>query len=264
MMRRNVIVFQKTILLFWLTTSMISCCKSTIKLDNGLTKSASSIIEYTIQVASDSNGIPQLDTLVCTTKTYNTFNNITSRQQYNIFSDDSININFIYNQEQDLIKEQVNLSETKDVFEVVYHYEKSKLKRSSANFEFSSLQSQLEGTYNYTLFGDLKTTTQSQLFINKEDGDTLTHNLEKSYYKNDLVYKSEFQNFKAPEKNSITEYIYKCDTLTQQLTYNFKDSLLSRTEYKYEYDAYGNWISKQSFSKGQLTLIKTRKINYRH
>ena len=100
----------KRLLTLFLTICIFGCCDKPELLDNGLTKSVSNLTEYTIQVKQDSTGNKILDTLVETKNTYNNLDKIISRYQYNIFADENIDIDFTYDNENNLIKETVGLS----------------------------------------------------------------------------------------------------------------------------------------------------------
>tara|TARA_R110001583_G_scaffold192204_2_gene358479 strand:+ start:458 stop:1222 length:765 start_codon:yes stop_codon:yes gene_type:complete len=251
------------LLTLFLTICIFGCCDKRELLDNGLTKSVSNLTEYTIQVKQDSTGNRFLDTLVKTKKAYNNFDKILSRYQYNIFADENIDIDFTYDNENNLIKETVGLSKESKPIIVSYTNENSKLKSSHSESEYDDFYSKQIGNYEYSLFGNLKESTLSHLFIDKETKDTITNTFEVSDFKDELVTKTNFINHLKPERNRTLEYEYDCGTLTEMRTYNHKDSLISTTKYEYELDEYENWITKNSFENRNLTYIQTRIINYK-
>lgn len=251
------------LLFFLFSICIFGCCDKVELLENGLTKSASDLTEYTLKVKKDSLGNKIFDTLVSTKKTYNKLDKIISRYQYNIFADENINIDFTYNKENNLIKETIGLSKDSKPIVVSYTNEDSKLKSSFSESEFDDFYSKQFGNYEYNLFGNLKESTLSQLFIDKETNDTITNTIEISNYQNELVTKTSFNDYIKPERNRVLKYNYDCGILTEMRTYNHNDSLISSTNYGYELDEYKNWISKNSFENSNLTYIQTRIINYK-
>ncbi|MDQ0337120.1 hypothetical protein J2Z57_003582 [Formosa algae] len=219
--------------------------------------------EYSIQAKQDSIGNRIMDTLVKTKKTYNSLDKIISRYQYNIFADENIDIEFTYDNENNLIKETVGLSKDTEPITVSYTYKNSKLKSSQSESEYNDFYTKQVGNYKYGFFGNSKESTLSQIFIDKETNDTITNTFEISDFKTELVTKTKHIDYLKPERNITLEYEYDCGTLTEMRKYNHKDSLISTTKYEYELDDNQNWITKNSFENGNLTYIKTRIINYK-
>ena len=253
----------KRLLTLFLTICIFGCCDKPELLDNGLTKSVSNLTEYTIQVKQDSTGNKILDTLVETKNTYNNLDKIISRYQYNIFADENIDIDFTYDNENNLIKETVGLSKDSKPIIVSYTNENSKLKSTYSESEYDDFHTKQVGNYKYSFFGNMKESTLSHLFIDIETKDTIIKTFEVSGFKDELVTKTKFIDHLKPERNRTLEYEYDCGTLNEMRTYNHKDSLISATKYEYELDEYQNWITKNSFENGNLTYIQTRIINYK-
>ena len=72
---------------------------------------------------------------------------------------------------------------------------------------------------------------------------------------------SELHNYIKPERNRTSKYKYDCGTLMKIREFNSKDSLISKTEYKY--DKFKNWIKKESFVNDALNSVQSREIEYK-
>jgi hypothetical protein len=132
-------------------------------------------------------------------------------------------------------------------------------KSTDEEFQFTQI-----GEYEYHDDNSLKQSSLLTQGIELETKDTITNTLEISIYdKKELVTESRLLNFKTPERNRITKYEYNSRTPTTMLEFNDKDSLISRTDYKYSFDKHKNWIEKKSIKNGQLDFIIRRKIKYK-
>jgi len=79
---------------------LIGCCNEPKLLNNGLTQKTTQITEYTIKVENDSLNNQTQDTLVITEKKYNENDQIIRRHQRNLFADETMDMEFIYNNQK--------------------------------------------------------------------------------------------------------------------------------------------------------------------
>jgi hypothetical protein len=120
------------------------------------------------------------------------------------------------------------------------------------------------GKYNYNSENILSSNSSSNLNIDARTNDTITNTIEINHYdfKGALI-QLELTDYLNPERKSISNYIYDCGTLKEIREFNTKDSLILKTEYKYEFDEFKNWVKRESFQNGKLVYIQKRKIEYK-
>ena len=233
-------------------------------MNNGLTKKASKITEYTIKSINDSLNNKIQDTLVITELKYNENDQIIKSFQQNLFAEGTMEINFLYNKSKKIEREIVKMSSDSLPLIVNYFYQDSLLNQTKSLFENDSEKFEQIESYYYGKNKKIEKKILSQFFVDKESTDTITNSETISYFdKNELTEKVETTNYKNTERNSKTEFHYDCGTLLKSLDFNFKDSLISTTTYKYQFDKFKNWIKKESFENDKLNYIKTREIEYK-
>ena len=247
-----------------ISISLIGCCEEKKTLNNGLTKKAIKITEYSIRIKNDSLNNQVRDTLSITEKRYNQNDQIINRNQQYLFDGESIEIEYVYNENKKIKREIVRLSLDSSKFLVDYFYKDTLLlKTKSINkndiFHFKQI-----GEYEYNADNTLKQSSLLQQSFDLESNDTIMNTLEISNYdKKQFVTESKLTDLKKPERNRTTKYDYDCGTLKKTMVFNSKDSLISKMEYKYEFDEFKNWIKKEKFENEKLSFIRTREIEYK-
>ncbi|MCP4054836.1 hypothetical protein [Mesoflavibacter zeaxanthinifaciens] len=243
---------------------LIGCCNEPKLLNNGLTQKATQITEYTIKVKNDSLNNQIQDTLVITEKKYNENDQIISRHQRNLFADETMDIEFIYNNQKKIKREIVTLSNDSSNFIVDYFYKDTLLLETKSESKNDIFQFKQIGGYKYNSDNKLKESSLKQIYIDVETNDTITNTLEVSKYNDrEFVIESKLSDFRKPERNRKTEYKYDCGILMEIKEFNSKDSLISTTEYKYEFDKFENWTKRKSIENDKLNYIRTREIEYK-
>lgn len=243
---------------------LIGCCNETKLLNNGLTQKATQITEYTIKVKNDSLNNQIQDTLVITEKKYNEYDQIISRHQRNLFANETMDIKFIYNNQKKIKREIVTLSNDSSNFIVDYFYKDTLLLETKSESINDIFQFKQIGGYKYNSDNKLKESSLKQIYFDVETNDTITNTLEISKYNDkEFVTKSKLWDFSKPERNRNTEYKYDCGILMEIKEFNSKDSLISTTEYKYEFDKFENWTKRESIENDKLNYIRTREIEYK-
>jgi hypothetical protein len=252
------------ILILLFSIFLIGCCNKSKLLNNGLTKKAIEITEYTINIETDSLNNKIQDTIAITKKKYNDFNKITSRKQLNLFASGGINIEFIYNENNKIKREIVKLSIDSSSFIVDYFYKDTLLLKTVSESENDIFKFKQIGKYEYNADNTLIQSSLLQQYVDIETNDTTTNTLEISKYdKKKFITESKLENFIKPERNRTNEYDYDCGILMKIREFNNKDSLISKTEYRYVFDKFENWIKRESFENNKLEYIITREIEYK-
>lgn len=252
------------LLIIFISIFLVGCCNEPKLLNNGLTKSVSQITEYTIKLENDSLNNKVQDTLVITEKKYNKNDQIISRHQRNLFADETMNIEFIYNNEKKIKREIVTLSNDSSSFVVDYFYKDTLLLKTKSESKNDIFKFKQAGSYKYHSDNKLKESSLKQIYIDVESNDTITNTLEISKYNDrEFVTESKLSDLRKPERNKKLEYKYDCGILMKIKEFNSKDSLISTTEYKYEFDKFENWIKRESIENDKLNYIRTREIKYK-
>jgi hypothetical protein len=243
---------------------LIGCCNEPKLLNNGLTKKATKITEYLIKIENDSLNTKVQDTLSIREKKYNNNGQIFNLIQKTLFDDETLEIDYIYDDSNKIKTEIVKMSTDSLPFTVDYVYKDSLLYQSKGIVENSNEKFEQIETYYYRKNGTKEKTVSSQIFIDFESTDTIRNSVSKSYFdKNELIERIETIHYKNPNRNRKTEFNYDCGTLVKTIEYNYKDSLISINKYKYQLDKFENWIKKESFENDKLNYIQTREIEYK-
>jgi hypothetical protein len=206
------------------------------------------------------------DTLVITEKKYNDIDQIISRHQRNLFADETMDIEFIYNNQKKIKREVVTLSNSYDSsnFTVDYFYKDTLLLETKSESKNDIFQFKQIGAYKYDSENKLKESSLKQIYIEVESNDTIRNTLEIGKYNDrEYVIESKLLDFREPERNRKTEYRYDCGILMETKEFNGKDSLISTTEIKYEFDKFKNWIKREYIENNKLNFVRTREIDYK-
>ena len=243
---------------------MIGCCNKPELLNNNLTKKTNKITDFFIRVKYDSLDKLSQDTVVIIEKYYNKNDQIISRIQRNLFDNGIIKIDMFYNDFNEIQKEIVEMTNDSLKFTVNYFYKDSLLQQSLSESKNNQFRFKQIGTYEHYSNKSLKKSSYLHQYFDVETNDTILNSLEISKYnEKEQLYETKNINKKNPERNSTIKSDYKCSLLYKEREYNEKDSLISTTKYKYEFDEFGNWIKRKSTKNGKLNYIKIRNIDYK-
>lgn len=243
---------------------LIGCCNEPKLLNNGLTQKATQITEYTIKVKNDSLNNKIHDTLVITEKKYNDNDQIINRFQRNLFADENMEIDFVYNRSKKIEREIVKMSSDSLPLIVNYFYSDSLLNQTKSLFENDSEKYEHIESYYYGKNKKIAKKIISQVFVDKESTDTITNSEIISFFdNNEHTEKTETINHKDLKQNTKAEFVYDCGILIKTVNYNYQDSLISTIVYNYQFDKFENWIKIESFENDKLKYLKTREIEYK-
>lgn len=243
---------------------LIGCCREPKLLNNGLTKSASQLTEYTILIKRDSVNNETRDTLMIRNKFYNNNNQIISLHQKTLFDNVKVEIEYSYNELKKIKKEVVKMSTETLPFSVDYIYKDTLLYQSKAIVNYSNEKFEQIETYYYRKNNSKNKSVSSQIFIDLESSDTIRNSVSTAYFnKNEIAIKIETIHKKDLERNRKIVYKYDCQRLIGLKEFNGNDSLISTLKYEYDLDNFGNWISKKIYNNKKLDKIITREINYK-
>ncbi|WP_299118263.1 hypothetical protein [uncultured Tenacibaculum sp.] len=250
------------ILLF--SISLIGCCREPKLLNNGLTKSASQLTEYTILIKRDSANNEARDTLMIRNKFYNNNNQIINLHQKTLFDNEKVDIEYSYNELKKIKKEIVKISTETLPFSVDYIYKDTLLYQSKAIVNYSNEKFEQIETYYYRKNNSKSKSVSIQIFIDLESSDTIRNSVSTTYFnKNEIVTKIETIHKTDLERNRKIVYKYDCQRLIGLKEFNNNDSLISTLKYEYDLDNFGNWISKKIYKNKKLDKFITREINYK-
>jgi len=244
--------------------NIFGCSNQPDQFSNGLTKNAKMITEYLINKDIDSlNGVP-FDTLTRTQKIYTNNGQITKRIQYNLFSDESMIIDFKYDYRKRLKKEIVELVNDSITFTVDYYYNGKLLEKTKSEFSDKEFLSRQIGKYYYVSINKLEKSTLLQQFIDLETQDTMTNTFELNKYNdNNQVIETILYDSLNLFRNRIFKYDYKDERIFKTTEYNQHDSLVSMTLYEYRLDKFENWIERKTIKDNELTTLIKREIEYK-
>tara|TARA_R110002072_G_scaffold48716_15_gene133252 strand:- start:10335 stop:11147 length:813 start_codon:yes stop_codon:yes gene_type:complete len=251
------------LLSFLFSISLIGCCNEPKLLQNGLTKKASKITEYTFIIEEDSLNNKNKDTLSIIEKKYNENDQIISRHQKDVFADESFDIQYTYNENKKIQQEIVTFPDDSLVYIVDYFYKDTLLVKTTADINNDIFQLIQRGWYQYNSQNDLLEHSSKLIYINNYTNDTILNTNEISTYDADFLIETKLFNYINPERSRTTKYVYSCGLLKKMSAYNRNDSLIAITKYKYQYDKYRNWIARESFENNKLNYIIFRDIDYK-
>src|SRR5690554_1118394 len=174
------------ILLF--SISLIGCCREPKLLNNGLTKSASQITEYTIVVKSDSANNEIRDTLMVRNKLYNNNDQIINLNQKTLFDNEKMEIDYSYNELNKIKREVIKMSTDSLPFIVNYIYKDTLLYQSKAIVDYPNEKFEQIETYYYRKNNSKDKSISSQIFIDLESSDTIINSVSTTYFdKNEIA-----------------------------------------------------------------------------
>jgi hypothetical protein len=250
------------ILLFSIT--IIGCCNQPKLLNNGLTKKANKTTIYFINIRKDSSNNKIQDTVSIIESKYNSNDKISYLTQNPLFTNEQMEIEYIYDEFNKIKKEVGKISTDSIMFTVNYFYKDSLLHKTKSETKNDIFHMKQIGKYEYNSDNTLKQTSLLNQYIDIESKDTISNTIETSKYDNkELITESKLSDFIKPERNLNSKYEYECGILKIIKEFNDRDSLISKTEYKYEFDKFKNWVKRESFENGKLEYLKTRKIEYK-
>ncbi|MBU2928333.1 hypothetical protein [Winogradskyella psychrotolerans] len=252
------------LLIFLFSILFIGCCNEKKVLNNGLTKKATKSTVYFIRIKKDSLNKEVKDTLAIRENKYNLNDQISKLIQRTLIDNEKMEIDYIYNNFGKIKTEIVKMSNDNSNNTVDYFYKDTLLIKTLSETKNDIFRFKQIGEYEYNSENTLKQSTLLQQYIDSESNDTITNTFEISKYDNkELVTKSELHNYKEPKRNRTSKYEYDCGILMKIREFNSKDSLISNTEFKYEFDKFENWIKKELFINKELNFIQTREIEYK-
>lgn len=243
---------------------LIGCCDKPKLLKNGLTKSASRITEYTIQIKKDSVNNESQDTLLVREKTYNNNDQIINLNQRTLFDNEKMEIEYSYNDLNKIKKEVVKISTDSLPFIVDYIYKDTLLYQSKAIVNYPNEKFEQIETYYYRKNNTKNKSISTQIFIDLESSDTIRNSVSTSYFnKNEIATKVETVYKSDPKRNRKMVYEYDCQNLIGLKEFNENDSLISTLKYEYDLDKFDNWTAKRIYENEKFDRILTREINYK-
>lgn len=242
---------------------LAGCYEEPILLSNGLTKEADSIKEIYTKVVLDSIGHASYDTISITDRFYNNENKIIKRKQDFPFDKTKMETDYNYNDSSLISQEVVWMSYDSSEIIVDYHYENTILISTISKSETSEINYTQETFHTYYNNGKQKEIRTNYIFIFPETADT-TIKQEIDYFNKDgIKIKSEMINGSDEQSRKYTIFKYVRQFLRQTKSYNYKDSLISKTNFNYEMDSFENWIVRESIENGKIIYKSNRIIEYR-
>jgi hypothetical protein len=252
------------LLIFLFSILFIGCCNEKKVLNNGLTKKATKSTVYFIKIEKDSLNKEVKDTVAIRENKYNIQDQISRLIQTTLPNNEKLEIDYIYNNFNKIKTEIVKMSNDSSTYTVDYFYKDTLAIKTHSETKNDVFRFKQIGEYEYNSDNTLKQSSLLQQIIDIESNDTITNTIEISKYdSNELVTESELHNYLKPERNRTTKNEYDCGTLIKTIEFSSKDSLISKTEYKYEYDIFKNWIKKKLFINDELNYIQSREIEYK-
>ena len=238
------------------------CCSEPILLKNGLTKEVNSVEVTNFIVGQDSLGEKVLDTFSRTTQIYDVNNLIIKRSTFMMFNEETMEIEYLYNDLGKLSKEVVTLAA--DTNEVDYIYMDTLLSTINSQTSNQEFEHRYVTTYKYDVEGFLNKTSNLELFKDKESGDTTTNRSTIVFYKEkdqiEIVITEDFVN---PKKTRKESYKYDCGKLNAIKEYNGNGNLTKITKFRYVTDKHKNWIRRETEENEKLKFVSIREIEYR-
>lgn len=247
------------LIIFLLGISVISCSSEPKLLKNGLTKKVSTITEYVIEIQNE-----KIDTIAVITKYYNQFDEIIKRVQKNTFDNSTIEIDFEYNDFNKIQREMVKVSNDSSIYTIDYKYLDTLLIKTHSESKNNIFHFEQIGKYKYNSNNILEESSTSLVFIDLETNDTTLSTIQIfKYDEKEFVIESKDIDNLNPIANNSTKSEYSNGLLNNIKKYDSENSLISITNYIYEFDKYKNWIKRESFINDKRNYIKTRKIEYK-
>lgn len=216
-----------------------------------------------MSVTYDSDGKQELDTLTISERFYNGLHKIVLRRQETPRTGDVMEIEYVYNEENRIVKEIVHLLNEGLKSEVKYIYRDTLVHKTEAIVGDDELFIKQTAEYAYYPNNQLRQQLNKTLSVDLTHGDTLTHSIERfSYDQKGTLYESSLNNLNRPSGNHRMEYVYEGDELQQLKKYTTTDSLVQQITYTYQFDSHNNWVERKHFENDSLRYLISRKYTY--
>jgi len=252
------------LLIFFLSLFLIDCGKPKKIWDNGLTKSAEEITEYTIRIQKDSLKKEIRDTLLIAVKKYRDDDQIAFQTRKTLFDNEQMKIDYVYDSADRLKQEIMKMSTDSLPFKVNYSYKNSLLFQSSGILDNETERFEQIETHYYRKDDTKEKSIMRQIFLDKETNDTIRNSTVSTYFNTDEKVDSILSiNLSRQGQNRKAVYEFDGKNFIGLKEYNEKDSLLSNQKFKYKMDEFENWTEKKVIENGILKRIIIREIKYK-
>jgi len=252
------------LLILLLSLSLIGCSKQKKIWDNGLTKSAEEVTEYTIRIQEDSLKNEIRDTLLITIKKYREDDQLALQTRKTLFDNEQMEIEYIYDYSDRLKQEIVKMSTDSLPFKVNYSYKNSLLFQSSGILDNDTERFEQIETHYYRKDDTKEKSIMRQIFLDKEINDTIRNSTVSTYFNTDEKVDSILSvNLRRQGQNRKAVYEFDGKNFIGLKEYNEKDSLLSNQKFEYKMDEFDNWTEKKVIENGILKRIIIREIKYK-
>ena len=201
------------LLILFFSLFIIGCGKQKKIWDNGLTKSAEEITEYTIRIQEDSLKNEIRDTLLIAVKKYRDDDQIAFQTRKTLFDNEQMEIEYVYDYSDRLKQEIVKMSTDSLPFKVNYSYKNSLLFQSSGILDNETERFEQIETHYYRNDDTKEKSIMRQIFLDKKTNDTIRNSTVSTYFntneKVDSIYQSIFADKDRTEKpyTNLTERI---------------------------------------------------------
>ena len=252
------------LLLLLLSISIIGCNKGKKIWDNGLTKSAEEITEYTIRVEEDSLKNEIRDTLLIAIKKYRDDDQLALQTRRTLFDNEQVEIEYVYDYFDRLKQEIVKMSTDSLPFKVNYAYKNSLLFQSSGILDNETERFEQIETHYYRNDVSKEKSIMRQIFLDKETNDTIRNSTVNTYFNTEEKVDS-ILSFNLGRQGQSRKAVYEFDgkNFIELKEYNDTDSLLSNQKFDYKMDEFDNWTEKKVIENGILKRIIIREIKYK-
>ncbi len=249
--------------ILFFSISVIGCHQGKKIWDNGLTKSAEEVIEYTIGIQEDALKKQIRDTLLITIKKYRNDDQIARQTRKTLFDNEQLEIQYIYDSAGRLKQEVVRTSTDSLPLKVNYSYKNSLLFQSNGIIDNETERFEQIETHYYRNDKTKEKSIMKQVYFNKETNDTIRNSTVNTYYgTNEKVDSILSINLHKPGQNRKAVYEFDGKNFIGLKEYNERDSLLSNQKFEYKMDQFDNWTEKKVIENGILKRIIIREIKY--
>ncbi|WP_272022618.1 hypothetical protein [Olleya namhaensis] len=252
------------LLILFFSLSIIGCSKQKKIWDNGLTKSAEEITEYTIRIQEDSLKNQIRDTLLIAVKKYRDDDQIAFQTRRTLFDNEHMEIEYVYDSSDRLKQEIVKMSTDSLPIKVNYSYKNSLLFQSSGIMDNATERFEQIETHYYRNDKTKEKSIMRQIFIDKETNDTIRNSTVSTFFNTSEKVDSILSiNLRRQGQNRKSVYEFDGKNFIGLKEYNETDSLLSNQKFEYKMDEFDNWTEKKVIENGTLKRIIIRKIKYK-
>ena len=252
------------LLILFFSLSIIGCSEQKKIWDNGLTKRAEEITEYTIRIQEDSLKNETRDTLLIAIKKYRDDDQLALQTQRTLFDNEQMEIEYVYDYSDRLKQEIVKMSTDSLPFKVNYLYKNSLLFQSSGILDNETERFEQVETHYYRNDDTKEKSIMRQIFLDKETNDTIRNSTVSTYFNTDEKVDSILSiNLRREGQNRKAVYEFDGRNFIGLKEYNDTDSLLSNQKFEYKMDEFDNWTEKKVIENGILKRIIIREIKYK-